>query len=340
VKSDKPEQAERDDGFVLSDPAMDAALNWFTALQGYPNDPRLRSDFEAWRAADPKNEAAYSEVAGVWDFEELDVIAADIGRMEGAQQYAQPARPTPSLQPHRSRWTSSIMAAAAVILVAVGVQQYPILMVQWRSDYQTVAGATENVTLPDGSKMTLNTSSAVAVDFEGGRRSVRLLQGEAYFDVVHDESRPFKVAAGYSEVVVKGTAFSVRTDSDEDMVILERGLVGVSRLSDKTDNAELHPGESITATASALSAVRPADTAIALSWRDGRLVFVDQPFEEVLSEIGRYYPHSIVVTNDRVAKAKVTGNYMLENPERIIRSLASTVGGNVTRIPGGIIILR
>lgn len=340
MKRDKPEQTERDDGFALADPVMDAALTWFTALQGYPDDARLKADVEVWKAADPRNAAAFAVVSGIWDFEELNVIAADMGEVKDKVQITEPAEVVPFERPKRSRWAISAMAAAAVIFVGIGIQQYPGLMVQLRSDYQTAAGGRQDITLPDGSKMTLNTASAVSLDFEGGKRSVKLLQGEAYFDVVHDETRPFKVAAGYSEVVVKGTAFGVRSDSDKDVVVLERGLVGVSRLSDEHDTAELHPGETITATASLLSKVRPSDPANTLSWRDGRLIFENEPFDQVLGEIGRYYPHAIIITNDRVGKAMVTGNYKLDNPERVIRSLAATVGGAVTRIPGGMIILR
>lgn len=340
MKRDEPEQTERDDGFALADPVMDAALTWFTAIQGYPDDARLKADVEAWKAADPRNAAAYAAVSGVWDFEELNVIAADVGQLKDKAQITEPAQIVPFERPKRSRWAISAMAAAAVIFIGIGIRQYPGLMLQLHSDYQTAAGGRQDITLPDGSKMTLNTASAVSLDFENGKRSVKLLQGEAYFDVVHDETRPFKVAAGYSEVVVKGTAFAVRSDTDKDVVVLERGLVGVSRLADEHDTAELHPGETITASASALSTVHQANPSDVLSWRDGRLIFENEPFAQVLAEIGRYYPHAIIVGSDRVGKARVTGNYKLDNPERVIRSLAATVGGDVTRIPGGMIILR
>ncbi|MEO9340830.1 FecR family protein [Mesorhizobium sp. SB112] len=319
---------------------MDAALNWFAMLQGYPDDRQLKADFEKWRRADPANARAFAEVAGVWDFAELDVIADDIGSTVARPLTAGDGALVPFARPRRNVWTHAMIAAAAVIMVAVGIQQYPVMMLNWRADYQTAAGVREEITLPDGSLMTLNTASAVSLDFEGEMRSVTLLQGEAYFDVVPDASRPFTVAAAFSKVEVKGTAFAVRTDSDKDTVVLERGLVDVTRLTARNDMAALQPGESVTATATALSMVRNADPATALSWRDGRLVFENQPFVQVLEEIGRYYGNSIIVANDRVGRARVTGNYRLDNPERTIRSLAATIGGSVTRIPGGILILR
>lgn len=319
---------------------MDSALDWFAMLQGYPGDKRLRAEFDAWRRADPANAEAFARVAGVWSLPELDVIAGDVAATaQGVLHSAEPAV-VPFPPARRNRWRQAAMAVAAAILVAIGIQQYPVMMLQWRADYHTATGARQEITLPDGSRMTLNTASAVSLDFEGPKRSVTLLQGEAYFDVVPDPSRPFTVSAAFSEVEVKGTAFAVRTESGMDTVVLERGLVDVAGLAATDEAASLHPGETVTATATGLSVVRSTDPAVALSWRDGRLVFENQPFERVLREIGRYYPHSIIVANDRVGRARVTGNYRLDEPERTIRSLAAVAGGNVTRIPGGILILR
>ncbi|MBK0022902.1 FecR domain-containing protein [Ochrobactrum sp. S46] len=319
---------------------MDAALNWFALLQGYPEDKELKARFGLWLQADPKNAKAFSQIAGVWDLTELDLIAADVGKTVGRVAHLERRRGAVPVRSLRKIWTRAALAAAAVVVLAVGIQQYPAMMLNWRADYQTATGARQDITLPDGSRMTLNTASAISLDFEGGKRSVTLLQGEAYFDVVHDASRPFKVAAAFSEVEVKGTAFSVRSDQDMDKVVLERGLVDVTRLPVKEDKAELHPGESITATATGLSVVSIANAETVLSWRDGRLVFENEPFKQVLQEIGRYYRHSIIVTSDRIGQAKVTGNYRLDNPERTIRSLAATIGATVTRLPGGILILR
>lgn len=340
MESDKPDRSDENRGFELPDPVRDAALEWFALLHGYPDDHALKTEFEKWRNADPVNAKAFAEVAGVWDLPELDVIAEDIGDTVGRAPTVGDAPGFSRSRPRRNHWTHTLMAAAAVVLVAVGIQQYPVLMLNWRADYQTAAGAREEIMLPDGSRMTLNTASAVSLDFEGQKRSVTLLQGEAYFDVVSDPSRPFTVAAAFSEVEVKGTAFAVRIDADRDTVVLERGLVDVALLAAPDDRAAMQPGETVTATATTLSKVRKVDPATVLSWRDGRLIFENQPFEQVLGEIGRYYAHSIIVANGQAGQARVTGNYRLDNPERTIRSLAATVGGTVTRLPGGILILR
>lgn len=332
MERDKSGRNNNEQGFVHPDAVTDAALDWLLLLQAAPQDATLKARFEAWRRADPAHAETFALVAGAWDLPEMDIVAHDIASRPGSRQTPRPVR--------RGRWAAAAMAMAAAVLLAVGVQQYPLLRLQWQADYITATGARDVVTLPDGSVMTLNTGSAVTVDFEGRRRSVTLLQGEAYFDVVPDTSRPFKVAAAFSEVEVKGTAFSVLRDSDEDTVVLERGHVDVTRLPERTDMASLEPGESITATATALSAVKKTDAATSLAWLQGRLVFQDQPFGAVLKQLGRYYRHSIVVTDSRLASLRVNGNYRLDDPERIVRSLATATGAAVTRLPGGILILH
>lgn len=340
MERDKPEPSDDSQEFVHPDPVTDAALNWLFTLQAGPDDQRLRSEFEAWRNSDPAHAETFADVAGAWNLPEMDMVAADLAARTGHSTQKHDAKVVQIPVRKRSLWMTASMAAAAVVLIAVGIQQYPVLMLQWRADYQTATGVFEEIMLPDGSLMTLNTASAVALDFKGTTRAVTLLQGEAYFDVVPDQARPFLVTAAFAEVEVKGTAFSVRTESEADTIVLERGHVDVAHLPERAETASLEPGESITASATMLSAVTKADPDTSLAWLKGMIVFEDRPFGQVLHEVGRYYGHSIVVATGRLEHVRVNGNYRLDNPERAIRSLATAAGASVTRLPGGILILR
>ncbi len=74
-----------------------------------------------------------------------------------------------------------ITAVAAALLLFAGLQLYPALLLRWQADYLTATGELQQVTLPDGSHMTLNTASAVALDFKEGRRRIKLLAGRSLF---------------------------------------------------------------------------------------------------------------------------------------------------------------
>lgn len=324
--------------YVHPDPVMDAALNWFFQIQAEPDDRALSDRFEKWRVEDTAHASAFEKVAEAWALPETNEVARNLAVRRDAIQLEQSK--VVNFRRRSGTYVQWIAAAAATILIAIGVQQSPDIRIRWEADYITAAGVQRTLALPDGSKLTMNTDTAVALDFENGRRSVRLLKGEAYFDVVRDPAHPFVVAAEFSEVEVKGTAFSVRSDSDQDLIALERGLVEVRRQSDLSDKAELKPGEAIVATAMKISPVFPVKGSEAFAWLDGQVAFQDRPFKAVLHELSRYYGHSVIIANDGFDNVKVNGRYRVNDPERAIRSLATTVGAAVTRIPGGILILR
>ncbi len=309
--------SEGEKGYVHPDPLMEAALNWFFLLQGEPDSHELRSRFEQWRDANPAHCRVFNKVAADWALPETDEVAHRIAAARGFGNAAQAANVVEFRQPKR-RWIRWVGAAAAAIVVAIGVQQYPGLRVQWEADYVTIAGGREEVLLPDGSKVTLNTDTAIALDV----------------------SRPFEVTAAFSEIEVKGTAFSVRRDDNQDSVALERGHVEVRNLADPGKRADLQPGQAVVASATGISPVHATDVSVTFAWLKGQITFEDQPFGAVIHELARYYGHTIIRTDDDLDAVKVNGRYRLDNPERAIRSLAATVGATVTRLPGGVLILR
>lgn len=338
MERSKTEGPKPDETYNHPDPLTDAALEWFVRLRGMPEDEGLKADLKAWLDADPRHAAAFVKYETLWALPELDVASKRLAQRLDAPVAGQTHQHTPKRP--ANRWLTPLAAAAAMMLVAIGVWQYPSMMLHWKADYMTATGEQNTVTLPDGSRMTLNTASAVTLDFQGGRRAVTLLEGEAFFDVVHDPSHPFTVAGSFGEVEVKGTAFSVRTDDAEDTVVLERGRIEVSRLTDRHDQAMLEPGEMVTVTSNAVSPVEKADPASVLAWRDGWIIFRDKPFAAVLNELRRYYGGPVVTVDSRIGSVVVSGNYRLAHPADVIRSLAEAAGATVTRLPSGILILR
>ncbi len=328
-----------DGGYKHPDPVTDQALDWFIRLQEEP-DAETLAEFEAWRGSDPRCDQAYSRLSAMHGMPALHKATEVDARKLGLEVRAPVVPLIERKRPKPRYWISAMSGVAAALLILVGWQQYPGIMLRWQSDYITETGERNTITLPDGSTAMLNTSTAIAIDFENGRRRVSLLEGEAFFDVQHDPSRPFVVAAHFANVEVKGTAFSVRTDSEQDTVVLERGSVQVSRGSEMADHALLAPGEMIVARADGLSAVTGADMDQSLAWRDGRIVFQDRPFRAALSDLERYFDGRVVLMTDSAFKPLVSGHYRIDDPDAAIRTLARSAGVSVTRLPGGILILR
>lgn len=316
-------------GSAPEDPAADQALDWFARLRNDDPDAATRAAFVAWLAEDPRHEAEFRNLEALWNSKPfLDAVKA------------LPVDRRALSRPKARRWPLRAAALAASVLVAVGLWQYPALTIAVEADYLTATGSQTTVALPDGSTMMLNTDTAVALDFDAGQRHVRLLRGEAFFDVVHDPAHPFTVSGHYGEVQVLGTAFSVKTSDDEDEVVLERGRVQVLCLCDGKDRAELSPGEAVSITASAVSPVHASDPSTRLAWREGRIIFENARLGTVLEELRRYHRGPILVADERVNRLVVTGNYRLDNVDGALRTLADAAGVGFYRLPGGLIILR
>jgi transmembrane sensor len=308
---------------------MDEALRWFTRLRSDTVGDGERRDFAAWRARDPAHAAAYAQIEAMGDAPEVPAAL---------MRDPQTAIPASS---RRVRWRGRVaVALAAVLLLFVGMGAVFDLPTRLQADQQTATGEQKHLTLADGSTLVLNTASAMAIDFTPERRGVRLLGGEAYFDVTSNDRRPFEVIAGEAIVRAMGTAFAVRRGESGVYVIVARGVVTVGAPGEIASPVQLYAGDEVRVHQGHIEWHGQIDTDMALAWHDGRLVFRDQPLDRVLHDLARYHWGWIVVANDRLKGLHVSGNYRLDDPVRIIASLAKATGAQMIRLSDAFILLR
>lgn len=321
-------------GGLQTDVVMNAALDWFVHKQSGVPDPALDIGFENWISSDPAHAAAYAELAGVWHEPEL----FSASQRHARQIDLRAVKPAFSvLGRKRAHWLS---LSAAVVLFVGGYAAYPEIMVRWSADYRTVAGQMQNVILPDGSRMLLNTDSAVELAYQGQQRGVRLLKGEAWFDVVHDASRPFRVAGHFGDVTVKGTAFVVRAEANRDVVALERGRVDVIRDGSAQTAVQLLPDQMVAVDEKSISDIEPFEPDEMLAWREGRIAFSGKPLGAVLGDLARYYDGRVFVLRRDLLSVAVSGNYRTDDAAGAIGSIVTAVGGKIDTLPGNFIIIR
>lgn len=166
---------------------------------------------------------------------------------------------------------------------------------------QTPKGGKFKVTLPDGSKVWLNSASTLSYPtaFSGTQREVKL-KGEAYFEIAHNKHVPFRVESNSQIVEVLGTHFNINSYDDEEYTktTLLEGSVRVILNSSKKDIANtklLKPGEQ-SQTNSTQSAIRieNTDTEKAIAWKNGYFKFKNTPIREIMREIERWYDVELV----------------------------------------------
>lgn len=168
-------------------------------------------------------------------------------------------------------------------------------------------GKTAKLLLPDGTKVWLSACSRLIFPqkfMENAPREVRLI-GEAYFEVTHDEARPFIVHSGNISTTVLGTTFNIRCfEGEQPCVTLASGKVKVTSMG-KHGEVTLIPGQQAVFKMNSTFNVEEADLEGVLSWKNGGFYFENQTLREALTEIGRWYNYNVIFTgnehlNDRI----------------------------------------
>jgi transmembrane sensor len=177
--------------------------------------------------------------------------------------------------------------------------------------YATGVGERLNVTLDDGSTVELDTASRLEVAYSAARRELRLVAGQALFQVAHNKARPFIVTAGDRRITATGTAFEVRLDGRRVRVVLVEGHVVVADAAPgqavPSAGQELSAGEQLVARPAGPMSVGPADLDRTSSWRRGQLIFRDDTLPAAVAEFNRYTTTRLVVDDPAVAALKISG---------------------------------
>ncbi|MGE0254796.1 MAG: FecR domain-containing protein [Alphaproteobacteria bacterium] len=305
-----------------------AAAAWLAVLREAPPDAPAHAAFRHWHDADPAHAEAWRRTEALW---RSPALAA-------ALRSPVPVARGAALRPRR-RWPRLAAAAAVLLMIAAAawrVAEPPV----GDAEFTTRQGERRSVVLADGSTAMLGTGTALDADIGAAARRVHMRTGESYFDVVADANRPFEVTAGPAHVLVVGTAFSVRVDDETATVAVRRGRVRVDG-GDAARAVTLDAGEAVTvASANAIGIPRRVAADAAFAWTEGRLVFADRPFGEVVAELDRYLPGRVVVASSRLAARRIGGSYRLDDPEAALAAVASVVGAHRTGIAGLVTILH
>jgi transmembrane sensor len=224
--------------------------------------------------------------------------------------------------PGARSWNSSKWAAAAAILVVVGIVWQLSPYGYEPGMYKTGFGELKLVELSDHSQIALDARTRLRVRFTADARVIELLDGQAQFSVAKDPARPFKVQAGSKTIVAVGTVFDVEYVDQQVHLAMVEGRVAVlsqdqsrsaaaSDADSKSSNPspiELAAGEALQVRADGASTVLPkADIEAATAWRQGKVIFRDESLAEAVHRLNRYSRRQVVVDDLALAQMRVSG---------------------------------
>ncbi|OOQ56923.1 FecR family protein [Mucilaginibacter pedocola] len=189
--------------------------------------------------------------------------------------------------------------------------------------YNTMAtpmGGTYDLTLSDGTRVSLDAASSIRypVSFNGNERKVEIT-GQAYFEVAHDSSKPFRVIAAGQTVEVLGTHFNVNAYGDENTTTTTL-LEGSVKVSNARQTALLVPGQQAAVAKGNINIqVKQADTETALAWKNGQFRFKRADLQAVMRQFARWYKVEVVYEGD-VPEAAITGKVLrTANAEQVLK---------------------
>jgi len=325
----------------LPEALLEDAAIWQARLREATPDSadrhRLRAQFNQWLLADTRHRQAFAEMEALWSALEMPM----------EQLIDEEPSVLPQAVACRSRGhvcipaRSLAMAACLVLAVFVVFGWQQDWITRWQSDYITAVGEDASIETEDGSAISLNTDSALAMEYNARERRVRLLKGEAWFKVAASDKRPFIVSTRAGVVKVTGTQFNLRLDGDSAIVSLDEGRVEL-QVPDKAHAMPviLTPGQQAVLGADHISAPAPFDRTAVTAWRRGQFVFYNTPLAEVVDTLNRHRPGRILITSRELNSLKVSGIFSTDDPDAALELIASTLPIQQTRLPGDLVLIR
>jgi len=309
-------------------------------LEGHPSDAELVAALDKAMAS-----------IGLRDATDVDVESAlqrvtarrdePITRRERETGRTLTARRIPQTTVSPWRMITLLAAAAMIIFAARAVLQRkesasspPLASGDSSRMFVTGVGKRDSVRLPDGGRVVLSPASRliVATSYGQPQREVEL-HGEAYFDVVHDTTRPFVVHVGTATIRDIGTSFAVRNDSGSRVqIVVTSGSVSVRSSVSKDSGAVLAAGDvGVVQSDGRVRAQHEASTAQYLAWMRDSLVFREAPISEVSSGLRRWYGVSLRVDDTSLARRHLTMTFAGDSLARVLRVIGLQLGADVER---------
>jgi transmembrane sensor len=288
--------------------------DWTEQDQAALDERRMRD--HTFAHALSRVEASWSVLEGLAESPEV------MGHRETALASVRRANVHRWRSPDRNRWGRWRVAAACFIVaaaIAVGWEVSPYGFVP--GQYETRVGEQRILELDDHSRITLDAVTKIRVRFSKDARIVKLIDGQAQFNVAHDAARPFKVLAGDREIVAVGTVFTVEYADQQVHVAMLEGKVAVLNESSESGgypqaalsaeperNIELAAGEELHVNARGHAVVTPkADLEAATAWRDGKIIFRSEALGEAIRRVNRYSRVQLVLEAGTLSSSKISG---------------------------------
>lgn len=300
--------------------AATEAAEWWVRRDMRPLDEEEGIQFEQW-LAHPCNARAYAKLDATWDaLAQSESDPAIQALHQAAHELPAPGR----LRSTRTSLLAALAAACAGVVIAVSwmrlTSEAPMPSPMQAVAYESGVGEPRTVELSDGSRVTLDSDSAVQALFTAEERRLRLEQGRMLVEVAKDGVRPFVAEAGHYRARALGTRFDVILDGDRVEILLTEGSLVVEGTGPaRQDAILLKPGERFVAgTDRAPRVEQGVNVARELLWKDGLVEFDNLRLDEAVTRLNRYSATPILIRDSAVASLRISGVFRTNQRDRFL----------------------
>ncbi|MEZ4883807.1 MAG: FecR domain-containing protein [Chitinophagales bacterium] len=248
---------------------------------------------------------------------------------------------TPKQRFFENRMLWGIAATVLVFLMAFGLWKSlePLHTLQ-PITIATAYGQTQKLLLPDSSEVMLNANSKLTYnkDWSKSRKRDVWLEGEAYFEVVHNQQSPFAVHTNKGVIHVLGTSFNVSQRSENFNVTLVKGKVVLS-LPNQPNPINLQAGEQIIVVKDEVQQIE-ADVDLITAWQSGKLIFKNATIQSIIHRLQNEYGWTISVKNDVLLERKVNATILKNKPELLLEALTEIYELDIRKVSEGVYEIR
>jgi ferric-dicitrate binding protein FerR (iron transport regulator) len=296
---------------------------------------------EEWLKKDAANTLYYNQLQQIWDSSKALAATSAVDTNKAWEKFQQRTQSGSATTDKKRIRPFLFYKIAASILIVVGlalVANY--LFRNSRTVREITADAKTNIlteTLPDGSVITLNKQSSVTYPekFKGRTRPVTL-KGEAFFNVSPDKAKPFVIAVNDIQVMVVGTSFNIKSSTDKTEVLVETGVVRVTR---NGATVELNAGEKIVFSPKDTTPVKePVTDKLYNYYRSKEFVCDNTPLWKLVEVLNEAYNARITIGRKELAGLRLDATFNNESLDKILEIIHLTFDIRVTRQDDQIIL--
>jgi transmembrane sensor len=301
-----------------------------------------------WIHSDPKNRAHFEEIAKTWGLIEKSRIDQEVDidkewsdfqamktedrklKIDKTQKQLPSIFHTPFSLNSPNLLSQRIVRIAALFLL-LAIPLFFLFRYFNHAEMKELTAQDQIIVnnLPDGSAVTLNMGSTLEYPnkFIGKTRNVTL-QGEAFFQVKHDDNKPFIISSGNVRIEVLGTTFYVNTTAGKDQidVVLATGSVALFYIDDPEKKVILAPGEraAVSVVGNEISKYQNEDPNY-LAWKTGTLIFNGDPLSKIIPVLNKVYHSEIRLTGTSVGGCLVSATFHEQSLESVLNVLKATL---------------